>query len=160
LKYVDVYLAALPGSEAIEGLNGVHALAELFKTHSPSGKYLTRAFGADFAARYAPSRLETKPEHVVDLIPSMQHPYADFLHLVQKPGSLRRWRARGTPEGLGVGGRARVPRVSGCLRHRHEPSRLQDPLQNLERRAAHAGRARVLPVDSTWRPSFASETSR
>lgn len=53
LKYVDVYLGALQQSEKIDGANGAHALAELFKAHSPSGKYLTRAFGADFASRYA-----------------------------------------------------------------------------------------------------------
>lgn len=52
LKYLDVYLGALPGSEKIDGANGMHRLAELFRTHSPSGRYLTRAFGADFTARY------------------------------------------------------------------------------------------------------------
>jgi hypothetical protein len=58
LRYVDVYLGLLSGCPAIEGTNGATAfsagsLADLFVENGPSGKYLTRAFGQDFAARYA-----------------------------------------------------------------------------------------------------------
>ena len=53
LKYVDAYLGALAQAAAIQGENGSHALAELFAKHAPSGKYLRRAFGQDFATRYS-----------------------------------------------------------------------------------------------------------
>ena len=42
---------------------------------------------------------------------------------------------------------ARLPRVPRRLRHRDEPPRLQDPLQDPERRPAHARRARLRAVD-------------
>ena len=41
---------------------------------------------------------------------------------------------------------ARLPRVPRRLRHRDEPPRLQDPLQDPERRPAHARRARLRAV--------------
>jgi hypothetical protein len=52
LKYLDVYLAALPGSQKLDHANGVHALGDLFKTNSAAGRYLSRSFGADFSERY------------------------------------------------------------------------------------------------------------
>ena len=58
LKYVDAWLGALAlsskdAAEKVEHANGISILAELFGKHSASGKYLTRAFGQEFAARYA-----------------------------------------------------------------------------------------------------------
>ena len=68
------------------------------------------------------------------------------MHRVQKPGALPRRRVRRAREGLGARRGARLPRVPRCLRHRDEPPRLQDPLQDPERRPAHARRARVRAV--------------
>ena len=60
---------------------------------------------------------------------------------------LPRRRVRRGREGLELGQGARLPRVPRCLRHRDEPPRLQDPLQDPERRPAHARRARVRALD-------------
>ena len=79
--------------------------------------------------------------------PAPEHPYASFVHRVEKPGALPRRRARRAAEGLGERRGARLPRVPRRLRHRDEPPRLQDPLQDPERRPAHPGRARVRAVD-------------
>ena len=75
-----------------------------------------------------------------------EHPYADFLRKVEKPA---RYSAASTARRARTGTRverARLPRVPRRLRHRDEPPRLQDPLQDPERRTRDARRALLRAV--------------
>ena len=74
------------------------------------------------------------------------HPYTSFVHLVQKPARYLGGEYGARTQGLGERRRARLPRVPRRLRHRDEPPRLQDPLQDPERRSAHARRALLRAV--------------
>ena len=76
-----------------------------------------------------------------------EHPYGSFVHLVQKPARYLGGEFGAAVKDWSVGQGARLPRVPRSLRHRDEPPRLQDPLQDPERRPAHARRARVRAVD-------------
>lgn len=52
VRYLDAYLIALDQAEPPPEPVGTSALAALFRTHGRAGRYLTRAFGPDFAQKY------------------------------------------------------------------------------------------------------------
>ena len=91
----------------------------------------------------------------------LPHPYADFVHRVREARALPGRRVRRASQGLGARStRARLPRVPRRLRHRDEPPRLQDPLQDPERRPAHARRALLRAVDRHGGASSARASCR
>ena len=63
----------------------------------------------------------------------MRHLYADFIDRVAKPMRYLGGEYQAVVEGGARGPRARVPRVSRCLRHRHVASRHEDHLSLLNR---------------------------